>query len=90
MNDTSKTLIPITKDQSIKYDSIICIITKEVVDTSYIFKKKTIINLCDDLNKIKTYIYCKEDILIATSLDVQKLKSKINEIIEPNLSKNWL
>lgn len=79
--DSSKILISIGYDLYLNYDSIIGVISPDMVNDSYVFKKKKILKTKEQMTSVKSYIYCKDDYLIATNIEETKLKEKINKIM---------
>lgn len=79
--NSNNSIIPIQKDKNIFYDKIIAIFGKETVESNLYLKNKKIILLDDSDYIIRSYIYCEDDFLIATPLDLTTLKKKINLVI---------
>ena len=78
---SNNSIIPIQKDKNIFYDKIIAIFGKQTVESNLYLKSKKIILLDDSNYIIRSYIYCEDDYLIATPLDLVTLKKKINLVI---------
>lgn len=81
-------LIPLSKKLYIKYSNIISILSPDEVDnqTFYSYKKK--INEPEDKQLIRSYIYCKNDFLIATTINVVTLKKRIDNILDSYYENN--
>lgn len=78
--NTNRILIPLGGTLYLNYDNIILLLEPKEVEKSKWFSTKKVIKAKEDLPDIKSYIYCKNDFLIATSIDVNSLKDKIEEI----------
>lgn len=78
--NSSKILVPIGYDLYLNYDNILGVFDVDTIENSNVFQSKKIIKVKEDIPYIKSYIYCKDDFLIATSIDLKNLKDKINNI----------
>lgn len=86
--NVKKILIPLNNNIYLNYDNIICLLEpKDIIDTNW-FKSKKVIKAKDDIIDIKSYIYCKNNFIIATSIDVNSLKERIEKITFSYYNKN--
>lgn len=78
--DTTKILIPLNNNIYLNYSNIICLLDpKDIINTKW-FKTKKIVKTKDDLEEPKSYIYCKNDFIVATSIEINSLNKRIDEI----------
>lgn len=81
-------LIPLSKKLCIKYSNIISILNPNEVDDQTFFSYKKKINEPEDKQLIRSYIYCKNDFLIATTINVVTLRKKIDNIVQSYYENN--
>lgn len=77
--NTKRILIALGGDLYLTYDDIICILESKEIEKTLWIKGKKIIKLEEEEYNIKSYIYCKNDFLISTSMDITILKNKLNK-----------
>lgn len=87
-NINKNTLISLGGNIYLNYNNIICLLEpKEIINKKW-FKTKKVVNSKENISSVKSYIYCKNDFLIATSIDINSLKDKIANIINNNYDCN--
>lgn len=77
--DTTKILIHLNNNIYLNYDNIISVFdANNIVNTNWFKSKKLVYSQKDKIPK--SYIYCKNDFIVATSIDVNYLKNRIEEV----------
>lgn len=78
--DTTKILIPLNNNIYLNYSNIISLLDpKDITNTKW-FKSKRLVKTKNDLEEPKSYIYCKNDFIVATSIEINSLRKRIEEI----------
>lgn len=86
--DTTKILIHLNNSIYINYSNIISLLEpNDIIDTKW-FKSKKLVYSKKNIKEPKSYIYCKDNFIIATSIDVKSLKEKIEETISSFYNNN--
>ena len=87
--DNSTLLLPLYKNVNVQFQNIIALLDPGTVEESYLFKSKKVIMLDENSSNIRSYIYCKDDYLIATTYELSTLKEKLLKLIESYYISNF-
>lgn len=82
MKDKTNIIIFIDNLSYIKYDDIIAILDVEQITKISFYNNKTILNNYESMDDIKSFIYCKNNFLVAS----KKTKKNILKQIEKQIN----